>query len=170
MDGELNFKGHQIYFIMPPDIELLPSNVMIFELVYLSSKSSSEDITMGWGAFPLVNGEFQLNVGKFKVPLLEGPIDYRIDAFKGIEQCYKRNIDEWLCNLYIEVKKIDMVDFKQYESKVTFRTKKTKVRTRTEKAKRIMFGSLMKKKDGESSSESSSSISLSDNSDEEDAN
>jgi hypothetical protein len=57
-DGELNFKGHQIYFIMPPDIELMPSNVIIFELIYLSSKDSSEDICMGWGAFPMVNGDF----------------------------------------------------------------------------------------------------------------
>jgi len=57
-DGELSFGGHQIYFIMPPDVELIPSNVMIFELLYLSNKDSSDDIVMGWGAFPIVNGDF----------------------------------------------------------------------------------------------------------------
>jgi len=121
-NGEINFNGHQIYFIMPPDIELMPSNVILFELIYLSSKSSSEDICMGWGAFPMVNGDFQINEGKFKVPMINGVIDYEIDAFKSIESKFRRNIDEWLCNLYIEVKKIDLVDFKQYESKISFKT------------------------------------------------
>ena len=63
--GEIDFNGHQIYFIMPPHGELLPSNVMVFELVFLSSKERSDDVVMGWGAFPIVNGDFQLNKGKF---------------------------------------------------------------------------------------------------------
>ena len=71
-ESELNFKAHQIYFIMPPESELLPSNVLIFELVFLSNQSSSEDIVVGWGAFPIVNGDFQINEGKFKVPLIYG--------------------------------------------------------------------------------------------------
>ena len=86
---------------MPPDIELLPSNVILFELVYLSNKDGSDDITMGWGAFPIVNGDFQINEGKFKVPLIYGSVDYKVDAFQAIEDKYRRNIDEWLCNLYI---------------------------------------------------------------------
>ena len=99
---------------------------MIFELVYLSNKSSSEDVTVGWGAFPIVNGEFEINTGKFKIPLIYGAIDYKVDSFKNIEAKYRRNIDEWLCNLYVEIKKIDMVDFKPYESKICFTRKKKK--------------------------------------------
>lgn len=69
---------------------------------------------MGWGAFPLVNGDFEINEGKFKLPLLNGAISYSSNKFKDIEQKYCRNIDEWLCNLYIEVKKFELVDFKMY--------------------------------------------------------
>lgn len=120
--GEIDFNGHQIYFIMPPHGELLPSNVMVFELVFLSSKERSDDVVMGWGAFPIVNGDFQLNKGKFKVPLIHGEVDYTVDAFKCIESKYKQNLDEWLCNLYIEIKPIILNDFKEYESKVCFTT------------------------------------------------
>ena len=67
---------------------------------------------MGWGAFPLVNGDFKINEGKFKVPLMHGEIDYNIDAFKSIEGKYRRNIDEWLCNCYMEIKKIELHDFR----------------------------------------------------------
>ena len=144
---------------MPPDIELIPSNVMIFELVYLSSKSSSDDITMGWGAFPIVNGDFQINQGKFKVPLINGPIDYQTDAFKNIESKFRRNVDEWLCNLYIDVKKIDLIDFHQYESKICFTTKKKKQkRTLKDKAKRILFGIGGEHKGDDGSSDSSESV------------
>ena len=43
--------------------------------------------------------------------MINGPIDYQMDAFKNIEAKFRRNVDEWLCNLYIDVKKIDLVDF-----------------------------------------------------------
>lgn len=111
---------------------------------------------MGWGAFPIVNGDFQINEGKFKVPMINGPIDYQTDAFKNIESKFRRNVDEWLCNLYIDVKKIDLVDFHQYESKICFTTKKKKKRrTLKDKARRILFG-IGAKKDNESSDSSDS--------------
>lgn len=59
---------------------------------------------MAWGAFPLVNGDFQINKGKFKVPLMNGRVDYSANKFKDIEKKYCRNVDEWLANLYIEVR------------------------------------------------------------------
>jgi hypothetical protein len=31
-----------------------------------------------------------------------------------------RNIDEWLCNLYIDVKKIELFDFRQHEELIEF--------------------------------------------------
>jgi len=84
----------------------------LFELVYLSGKDPSKDEVMGWGALPLVNGEFGINTGKFKVPLVFGSIDFSTNKFKDIEMKFKRNLDEWLCNLYIEIKKIEMFDFR----------------------------------------------------------
>jgi len=34
---ELNFNGHQIYFVIPPNENIAPSNVILFELIWLSS-------------------------------------------------------------------------------------------------------------------------------------
>ena len=117
-EQELNFQAHQIYFVLPPDLELQPSNVIIFELVYLSNESSSHDTIMGWGCYPIVNGEFQINEGKFKIPLIRGSCNYSCDSFKNIEEIYRRNVDEWLANLYVEIRKRDLVDFKEYESRI----------------------------------------------------
>jgi len=59
--NELDYEGHKIYFIVPPDIYLEPSNVVLFELIWLSSQTTSTDYVMAWGAFPLVNGDFEIN-------------------------------------------------------------------------------------------------------------
>jgi hypothetical protein len=106
--------------MLPPNMHLEPSHVIIFELIYLSSKNTTKDIVKGWGAFPIVNGEFQINQGKFKVPLLYGDVDFTTNKFKDIEQKYYRNIDEWLCNIYIQVKKIELFDFRYHEEKIEF--------------------------------------------------
>ena len=118
--AEMSFAGHKLYYMLPPNLTLLPSNVIIFELVYLSSKNSLKDVVVGWGAFPIVNGEFQINTGKFKLPLLYGNVDWTTNKFKDIEKKYMRNIDEWLCNLYIQVKKVDLFDFRYHEEKIEF--------------------------------------------------
>ena len=84
-DSVLNFEGHKLYYMLPPSLELIPSNVIIFELLYLSSKSTCKDEVKAWGAFPIVNGDFEINSGKFKVPLLAGEIDFSTNKFKDIE-------------------------------------------------------------------------------------
>jgi hypothetical protein len=119
-DSELNFEGHKLYCMLPPSLELIPSNVILFELIYLSSKATFKDEVKAWGAFPIVNGDFEISTGKFKVPMLYGDIDFSTNKFKDIEQKYNRNVDEWLCNLYIQVKKIDLFDFRMHEEKIEF--------------------------------------------------
>lgn len=117
----MDFNGHKLYYMLPPSMSLLPSNVIMFEIVYLSSKEDvTKDIVVGWGAFPIVNGEFEINTGKFKVPILYGKIDFSTNKFKDIEKKYMKNIDEWLCNLYIQVKKIELFDFRFHEEKIEF--------------------------------------------------
>jgi len=39
-ESELNFEGHKLYCMLPPNMDLIPSNIIIFELLYLSSKST----------------------------------------------------------------------------------------------------------------------------------
>jgi len=116
----MDFNGHRMYYMMPPSSKLQPSNVLMFEIVYLSSKNTCKDVILGWGAFPIVNGEFEINTGKFKVPIMFDKIDFQTNKFKDIEQKYMRNIDEWLCNLYIQVRKIELFDFRYHEEKIEF--------------------------------------------------
>ena len=54
------------------------------------------------------------------MPILYGNIDFNTNKFKDIEKKYKKNIDEWLCNLYIQVKKIPLFDFRYHEEKIEF--------------------------------------------------
>lgn len=116
----MNFNAHKMYFMLPPASVMQPSNVLLFELVFLSGKDPSKDVVYGWGALPIVSGDFNINTGKFKVPLVYGSIDFASNKFKDLEQKYIRNVDEWLCNLYIDVRRIELFDFRQHEEKVEF--------------------------------------------------
>jgi hypothetical protein len=90
----MDFNGHKLYFMLPPSSALNPANVILFEILYLSSKNTTADVVKGWGAFPIVNGDFEINTGKFKLPILYGDIDWDTNKFKDIEKKYMRNIDE----------------------------------------------------------------------------
>lgn len=81
----IHLNGHRMYFMLPPALDLQPSNIIMFELVYLSGKDTASDLVVGWGALPIVNGEFQIHTGKFKVPLLYGSIDFSSNKFKDLE-------------------------------------------------------------------------------------
>jgi hypothetical protein len=35
--------------------------------------------------------------------MMFGPVDNGIDKFRDIENAYRRNLDEWLCNMYFEI-------------------------------------------------------------------
>jgi len=82
---QIDFGGHKLYFMLPPTLNLLPSNVLCFELLYLSSTNTCKDVVLGWGCFPIVNGDFQINTGRYKLPLLYGDIDWDTNKFKDIE-------------------------------------------------------------------------------------
>ena len=68
---------------------------------------------VGWGIFPLLNSDFGLNEGKFKVPLLFGNVDPRVDKFDKIEMAMMEDLDKWICNLYFEVEKVNLMDLKE---------------------------------------------------------
>jgi hypothetical protein len=60
----------------------------------------------------LVNSEFELNQGKFKVPLIFGAINSAIDKYGRIEDQYKKDVDNWLCNVYFEIERIKLSEIK----------------------------------------------------------
>ena len=70
-----------------------------------------------------MNSEFVLNEGCFKVPLLFGGIKVNLDKFGRIEEQYKADVDNWLCNLYFEIEKIKLSEIKVHpeDSKLYYR-------------------------------------------------
>lgn len=67
---------------------------------------------MGWGTFPLLDADFNINEGKFKVPLLFGTVDPSFDKYIKLEQKMAEDLDNWVGNLYFEIEKINLTDIK----------------------------------------------------------
>jgi len=86
------------------------SNVILFELILLQSEVVPKDYCVGWGVFPLLDSEFELNQGKFKVPLMFGFLNNKFDKFKKLESAMQNDLDKWLCNTYFEIQKCNLAD------------------------------------------------------------
>lgn len=107
--------------MVPPPILLQPSYVITFELILLDKKLSSKgDRVYAWGAFPLLDYDLEVNNGLFKLPLINGKYLTRINKFKDIESRIKRNIDEWVSNLYIQIWSLRVEECTGFKEKLTF--------------------------------------------------
>ena len=63
-----NFRFEEnLYLTIPPYSKTTPSMVYLFELFMLRSKQYSHDQVLGWGVFPLLNAQLEVNTGKYKV-------------------------------------------------------------------------------------------------------
>ena len=96
--------------------------------------------------------------------MLYGKIDFDTNKFKDIEKKYMKNIDEWLCNLYIQVKKIELFDFRFHEEKIEFLVPKKwqKALELQNKANKELIESRVRKSETKNSSELESKNSDSD--------
>ena len=92
-----------LLLVGPSKFIATPSMVMLFELFLLKSKTFSHDQVFGWGVFPLLNNELEYNKGRFRIPLLFGPVDHSIVKYGDIEKSIRNNMDTWLCNLYFSM-------------------------------------------------------------------
>ena len=81
--------------------------VYTFELFLKKNVQTDAHRVIAYGTFPVCNSAFDIAQGKFKVPLIRGEIDMSMDKFTDIDALYRRNIDEWLCNLYFSVAKVN---------------------------------------------------------------
>ena len=93
--------------------QLETTNCLQFKLVLLQSDLVPRDYVVGWGIFPLNNSDFGLNEGRFKVPLLFGNVDPRIDKFDKVELSMMKDLDSWVANLYFEIEKVNLMDIKE---------------------------------------------------------
>jgi hypothetical protein len=78
-----------VFTSTPAPVDLRPSMVFIFQLYRLASADCHVDTVVGWGALPVCNSRFEVNQGKFRVPLLRGNVDYYVTRFERFEQLYK---------------------------------------------------------------------------------
>ncbi|XP_052451787.1 uncharacterized protein ofcc1 [Carassius gibelio] len=92
--------------VLPASCDLLPSSVLVFRLLSLPGDHSSVSSVVGWGAFPVCDCSFQLFNGKFKTPLLRGSPNPSLNQFRRIEHLLSTDLDNWLCNLYFQVKRL----------------------------------------------------------------
>lgn len=88
-----------------------------FELILLESATVPRDYCVGWGAFPVCNSEFNVNVGRFKCPLIFGAVNPNFDKFVRMEELWIKDLDNWLCNLYFEIEIVKLMDLKWSEEK-----------------------------------------------------
>ncbi|XP_016090065.1 uncharacterized protein, partial [Sinocyclocheilus grahami] len=104
-DIELNI-NQSLYMVLPASCDLLPSSVLVFKLLSLPGDHSHVSSVVGWGAFPVCDCSLQLFNGKFKTPLLRGSPDPSLNQFRRIEHLLSTDLDNWLCNLYFQVKRL----------------------------------------------------------------
>lgn len=109
IDENLDFED-TISVLIPPKIQT--TNCLLFQLILLESETIPKDYTVGWGVFPLVNSDFDLNEGKFKVPLLFGNLDPNMDRYELIEEQMMSDLDNWTANLYFEIERVKLMDLK----------------------------------------------------------
>ena len=113
---------------VPSPDKLSSSMALGFELFLLKNRTIRFDKPVAYSYFPLINSDFQVSEGKFKTTMMKGAVDMSIEKYSDMEARYKKNIDDWLCNLYFstkvqeppegcEVRKEE--DFEQFQFSVT---------------------------------------------------
>ncbi|PHJ17601.1 transmembrane protein [Cystoisospora suis] len=107
-----------LYLACPPEKDVTPSMCLVFELYLLRGQISPVDKVMAWGAFPLVDSDFQLIRGCFKLPLLRGAVDRNVDMYSHYERLYREDIQAWLCNLYFRCDRMPKYTAGQLEYEV----------------------------------------------------
>ncbi|XP_041923944.1 uncharacterized protein ofcc1 isoform X2 [Alosa sapidissima] len=104
-DTELNI-NQSIYAVLPAPCDVLPCSVLLFRLLSLPGECSHVSAVVSWAAFPVCDASLRIVQGKFKSPFLRGRPDPNIDQFRKIESLVSTDVDNWLCNLYFQVKKL----------------------------------------------------------------
>ncbi|XP_034999057.2 uncharacterized protein ofcc1 [Hippoglossus stenolepis] len=98
--------NQNLFTILPAAREVVPSMVLIFQLIALPGASDHVSSVVAWGAFPVCGPSLGLVQGRFKTPLLRGEPNAQLDQFKKIEGLLSSDLDHWLCNMYFQVKRL----------------------------------------------------------------
>ncbi|KAK2886347.1 hypothetical protein Q8A73_020293 [Channa argus] len=98
--------NQNLFMILPAAREVIPSMVLIFQLIGVPGDSSHISSALAWGAFPVSGPNLDVVQGRFKIPLLRGEPTTQLDQFRKIEGLISSDLDHWMCNLYFQVKRL----------------------------------------------------------------
>ncbi|KAM3592996.1 uncharacterized protein V6R79_003392 [Siganus canaliculatus] len=104
-DSDLHV-NQSLITILPAAHVVIPSTVLVFQLIALPGHSSHVSSVLAWGAFPVCGSNLCHVQGRFKTPLLRGEPNTQLDQFKKIEALICSDLDHWLCNLYFQVRRL----------------------------------------------------------------
>ncbi|XP_074549949.1 uncharacterized protein ofcc1 isoform X3 [Halichoeres trimaculatus] len=98
--------NQSLFMILPAACDVVPSTVLVFQLIALPGHSSHISSVVAWGAFPVCGPSLCHLQGRFKTPLLRGEPNAQLDRFKEIEALVSSDLDHWLCNLYFQLRRL----------------------------------------------------------------
>lgn len=92
--------------LMCPAPEILQTYAcLVFEVWQLKvGKYDPTDKVVGWGVWPLVNKDFKVVEGRFKLPMMKGEVNPGIDTYRAVTTAIQNDLKYWLGNLYFEVR------------------------------------------------------------------
>ena len=93
-----------LFALCPSTSQIRPANAFVFELFRLSEPDFPRDEVVAWGVLPMCDENFGVVQGCFRVPMVRGALDRTIDRHGTIEELYARDLSQWLCNMYVEVR------------------------------------------------------------------
>lgn len=111
-----------MFTVLPSKLSLKPGMILVFEVFLLRGAIVQTDKVVGWGCFPICDGQFEIIEGKYKVPFLRGEMDPAITKHETIERLISEDVDHWLCNMYFEIVKLPryLAGMKEYEVELEF--------------------------------------------------
>ena len=91
------------YTVCPARLDVKPTLTYVIELFQLGT-GKWPDRVVAWSVLPAVDVASDYTTGKFRVPLLRGPVDPKLDLYSKFEEAYTLDLDRWLCNMYLEIR------------------------------------------------------------------
>ncbi|KAJ9455840.1 hypothetical protein DIPPA_11686 [Diplonema papillatum] len=93
-----------IHLVCPAALKLRSHVILQFEVWRLKSgRYCPVDTCVGWGAWPLVNANYNLQHGNFKTPIIRGAVDKNIDTFWKFQETFENDLNNWLGNIYFTI-------------------------------------------------------------------
>ena len=79
-DVDMRF-NQSVFVVSPSETKVEPSMCFVFELYRLADKKIPVDRCVGWTVMPMVDAHLEICHGKFKLPMLCGPINRKLDRY-----------------------------------------------------------------------------------------